>query len=139
MQPAETVPVHQVHPVKSGADITASVVSDVLLWKHKPRTAVTVRVLLPVAGSAAVLGLADLGELARTRPGQDVLHHTPPSAQAVRLAGDAVMGFGAYRHSRALLLLGAALIVAGWSHPAWPRPSSCQMTLKRWEHLPRST
>ena len=39
-----------------------------------------------------MLGLADLGALARTRPGQYVLDHMPPSAQAVRLAGDAVMG-----------------------------------------------
>ena len=92
MQPAEAVLVHQVHPAKTGADITASVVSDVPLWKHKPRIAVAVRVLLPAVGSAAVLGLADLGALARTRPGQYVLDHMPPSAQAVRLAGDAVMG-----------------------------------------------
>jgi hypothetical protein len=126
MQPAEAVLVHQVHPAKTGADITASVVSDVPLWKHKPRIAVAVRVLLPAVGSAAVLGLADLGALARTRPGQYVLDHMPTSAQAVRLAGDAVMGFGAYRHSRALLLLGAALVAAGWSHAAWPRPSRRQ-------------
>ncbi len=118
MQPAEPVLVHQVHPAKIGADTTASAVSDVLLWKHKPRTAVTVRDLLPVAGSAAVLGLADLGALARTRRGQHVTDHMPPSAQGVRLAGDAAMGFGAYRHSRALLLLGAAFVAAGWSHPA---------------------
>jgi hypothetical protein len=123
MPPAEPVRVHQVHPAKIGADITASVVSDVLLWKHKPRTAVAVRVLLPVAGSAAVLVLADLGALARTRRGQYVTDHMPPPAQVVRLAGDAVMGFGAYRHSRALLLLGAALVAAGWSHAAWPQPS----------------
>ena len=123
MPPAEQVRVHQVHPAKIGADITASVVSDVLLWKHKPRTAVAVRVLLPVAGSTAVLVLADLGALARTRRGQYVTDHMPPPAQVVRLAGDAVMGFGAYRHSRALLLLGAALVAAGWSHAAWPQPS----------------
>jgi hypothetical protein len=123
MAPAEAVLVHQVHPAKIGADITASVVSDVLLWKHKPRIAVAVRVLLPAAGSAAVLELADLGALAGTRRGQCVVDHMPPSAQAVRLAGDAVMGFGAYRHSRALLLLGAALVAASWSHAAWPRPS----------------
>jgi hypothetical protein len=124
--PAETVLVRQVHPVKIGADITASAVSDVLLWTHKPRTAATVRVLLPAAGSAAVLGLADLGALAKTRRGQYVTGHMPPSAQAVRLAGDAVTGSGAYRHSRALLLPGAALAAAGWSHPAWPRLPSCR-------------
>jgi hypothetical protein len=128
VQPAKWVLVHQVHPVKIGADITASVVSDVLLWKHKPRTAVAVRVLLPAAGTAAVLGLADLGALARTRRGQYVMDHLPPSAQAVRLAGDAVMGLGAHRHSRPLLLLGATLVAAGWSHPAWPRPPGANDT-----------
>jgi putative transposase len=28
--------------------------------------------------------------------------------------------------SSGLLLLGAALVAVGWSHPAWPQPSSCQ-------------
>jgi hypothetical protein len=42
-----------------------------------------------------------------------MMAHMPPSAQALRLTDDAVMGFGAYRHSRTLLLLGAALIAAG--------------------------
>ena len=57
MQPAEAVLVHHVHPAKIGADITASVVSDVLLCKHKPRIAVAVRVLLPAAGSPRCWGL----------------------------------------------------------------------------------
>jgi hypothetical protein len=44
----------------------------------------------------------------------------PPSAQAIRLAGDALTGVGAHRRSRALLLTGAAVIVAGWSNASWP-------------------
>jgi hypothetical protein len=123
MRLADRVLVHQVHPAKIGADVTASVVSNVLLWKSRPKAAAWVRVLLPVAGSAAVLSLADLDALAKTAPGRYVLTHMPPSAQAVRLAGDAVMGLGARRHSVALLCAGAAVIVAGWSHAAWPRAS----------------
>jgi hypothetical protein len=42
----------------------------------------------------------------------------PPSAQAVRLSGDALMGLGAHRRSFALLLAGAAVIAAGWSNAA---------------------
>jgi hypothetical protein len=49
-----------------------------------------------------------------------VLVHMPPSAQAVRLAGDALMGLGAHRRSAALLIAGAIVIAAGWSHAAWP-------------------
>jgi hypothetical protein len=123
MQLADKVLVHQVHPAKIGADVTASVVSNVLLWKGRRGPAVAVRFLLPAAGSAAVLSLADLDALGRTPQGRYVLAHMPPSAQAVRLAGDALMGFGARRRSVALLLAGVAVIAVGWSHGAWPRIS----------------
>lgn len=113
--------VHQVHPAKLAADITASAISNILLWRGRPKAALAVRVLLPVAGSAAVLGLADLDALAQTRRGQYVLTQMPVSAQVVRLAGDAMMGWGAHRRSAALLAAGAAVIAVGWSHPAWPR------------------
>jgi hypothetical protein len=45
----------------------------------------------------------------------------PPSAQALRLAGDSVMAAGARRHKLTLMLAGAAVIAAGWMHPLWPR------------------
>src|SRR5262245_9099243 len=120
MRPAGRVLVHQVHPAKIGADVTASLVSNVLLWRARPRAAIAVRVLLPLAGSAAVLRFADLDALARTGRGRYVLAHMPPSAQAVRLAGDALMGLGAYRHRYALIIAGGAVVVAGWSHGVWP-------------------
>jgi hypothetical protein len=120
MRMADKAVVHQVHPAKIGADITASVISNALLWKGRPKAAITVRVLLPVAGSLAVLSLADLDPLASTRSGQYVLAHMPPAAQAARLAGDALMGLGAHRRSAALLIVGAIVIAAGWSHAAWP-------------------
>jgi hypothetical protein len=123
MQLADKVLVHQVHPAKIGVDVTASIVSNVLLWKAQPKPALAVRVLLPMAGSAAVLSLADLDASAKTRRGQYVLKHMPPSAQALRLAGDVLMGFGAYRRSPGLLVTGAAVTAAGWSHAAWPRTS----------------
>jgi hypothetical protein len=124
MRLAEGALIHQVHPAKIGADVTASIISNALLWNARPKTAVAVRCLLPVAGSAAVLGLADLDSLSRTRRGRYVLAHMPPSAQAVRLLGDAVMGIGAYRRSSALMLAGAAVVAIGWSHALWPRPWS---------------
>ena len=120
MRPADRVLVHQVHPAKIGADVTASLVSNVLLWRARPRAAIAVRVLLPLAGSAAVLRFADLDALARTGRGKYVLAHMPPSAQAVRLAGDALMGLGACRHRCALIIVGGAVVVAGWSYGVWP-------------------
>jgi hypothetical protein len=52
------------------------------------------------AGSLAVLTLADLDALAQTASGRYMLAHIPPSAQTVRLAGDALMGLGASRRNR---------------------------------------
>ena len=124
MQVAHKVLVHQVHPAKIGADVTASAVSNALLWRGRTKAAIAVRIVLPVAGSIAVLRLADLDALAETTPGRYVLAHMPPLAQGVRLAGDALMGLGARRHSVALLLAGATVIAAGWSHAAWPRTSA---------------
>jgi hypothetical protein len=121
MRLADGAVIHQVHPAKIGADVAAAVVSNALLWRDRPRAALAVRVILPAAGSVAVLALADLDDLARTRRGRYVLAHMPPSAQAVRLAGDALIGLGAYRRSALLVLAGAAVIGVGWSHQLWPR------------------
>jgi hypothetical protein len=121
MRLADKVLVHQVHPLKIGADVMAAVVSNILLWKARPKTALAVRIVLPVAGSLVGFGIADLDALVSTGQGAYALQHMPNSAQAVRLAGDAVMGWGAHRRNAALLLAGAAVIVAGWSHAAWPR------------------
>ena len=123
MRLADGAVIHQVHPAKIGADVAASLVSNLLLWQERPTAAVAVRVIVPIAGSAAVLSLADLDGLSRTRRGRYVLAHMPPSAQAVRLAGDALMGLGAYRRNALLLIAGATMIGAGWSHGLWPQPA----------------
>jgi hypothetical protein len=121
MRLADGAVIHQVHPAKIGTDVAAAVVSNLLLWHDRPTAAMAVRLILPVAGSAAVLGLADLDGLSRTRRGRYVMAHMPPAAQAVRLAGDAMMGLGAYRRSVMLVLAGAGMIGVGWSHALWPQ------------------
>src|SRR6266705_5764881 len=112
MRLADGAAIHQVHAAKVGADVSAAVISNVLLWHERPVAAVTVRLLVPVGASGAVLAFADLDRLSRTRRGRYVLAHMPPSAQALRLAGDALMGLGAHRRSRPLLLMGAVAVIA---------------------------
>src|SRR5262245_64695465 len=121
MRLADGAAIHQVHAAKIGTDVAAAVVSNLLLWRDRPTAAMAVRVILPVAGSAAVLGLADLDGLSRTRRGRYVMAHMPPSAQAVRLAGDAMMGFGPHRRNAMRLVAGAARTGGGWAHALWPR------------------
>jgi hypothetical protein len=116
----EAVLLHQVHPVKLAADISASVISNALLWQHRLLPGLLVRYLLPIAGSALVLSTTDMTTLRGTAAGQYVLAHMPPAAQAIRLAGDVVMLIGAWRRSPTVLLAGAAIIIAGWSHGLLP-------------------
>jgi hypothetical protein len=108
--------IHQVHPVKLGFDISASVISNVLLWQHKLRVGLLSRYLLPVIGSALVIRFADLDRLRYTARGRYVLEHMPPASTAMRLGGDTLMAIGAWRRKPSLMLAGALLVAAGWSH-----------------------
>jgi hypothetical protein len=90
----------------------------------RPKAALTVRIVLPAGGPLAVFTPADLDAPARTAPGRYTLAHTPPPAQVVRPAGDALTGHRARRRNRALLLAGPAVTAASWSHAAWPRTST---------------
>jgi hypothetical protein len=112
----DAILVHQVHPVKLAFDISASVVSNVLLWQHRLGAGLVSRYLLPVMGSALVLGFADLKELRDTPRGKYVLQHMPPASTALRLGGDTLMAIGAWRRKPSWLLAGAVIVAAGWSH-----------------------
>jgi hypothetical protein len=59
-------------------DITASVISNWLLWRHRLGPGLAVRYLSPPIGSALVLRYADLDTLARSAAGRYVLEHIPP-------------------------------------------------------------
>jgi hypothetical protein len=118
----QAVLLHQVHPVKLGFDITASVVSNFLLWRHRRGAGILTRYLLPVVGSALVLRYGDVASLEETPRGRYVLEHMPPGATALRLAGDTVMAVGALRRRPSWMLAGTLLVVAGWSHGLFFEP-----------------
>jgi hypothetical protein len=120
----DAILVHQVHPVKLAFDISASVASNVLLLQHRLGAGLVSRYLLPVMGSALVLGFADLDKLRDTRRGRYVLQHMPPASTALRLGGDTLMAVGAWRRKPSWLLAGALTVVAGWSHGVFFDPIS---------------
>jgi hypothetical protein len=62
----DRVLLHQVHPVKLAADISASLISNTLLWRHRPVAGIVTRYALPVVGSAVVLSFADVERLRGT-------------------------------------------------------------------------
>ena len=120
----EAILVHQVHPLKLAFDITASVVSNVLLWKHRLASGLVSRYVLPVIGSALVLRFADLDRLEGTGRARYVLEHMPPASAAVRLGGDTLMAVGAWRRKPLWMVAGTLLVVAGWSHGVFFEPLS---------------
>ena len=122
----EIVLLHQVHPVKLACDISASTVSNALLWNHRLAAGLAVRLGLSVVGSVLVIGSGDAGRMRDTAAGRYVVANMPPAAVAIRLAGDAVMAVGAWQHSWRTLTLGAATIAVGWSHGLWGATSTVE-------------
>ena len=120
----EAVLVHQVHSVKLAFDVSASVISNALLWRHRLGIGLASRYLLPVIGSALVLSFADLEPLRETGRGQYVLQHMPPASTALRLGGDTLMAVGAWRRKPSWIFAGVVLVAVGWSHGLFFEPIS---------------
>jgi hypothetical protein len=106
---------HQVHSAKLAADASSSLISTVLLWRRHGLAGLVFRYVPPLVVSAALLRFADL-DVRRDRPsGRYVVAHMPPAAQAIRLAGDTMMAFGAWRRRPAIVAVGVVVIAIGWS------------------------
>jgi hypothetical protein len=60
---------HQVHPAKLATDISAELVSGVLLWRQQPAWGLAVHFLPPIVASAVVLHWVDV-EALRNHPGR---------------------------------------------------------------------
>jgi hypothetical protein len=118
----ETILIHQVHPLKLGFDIAASIVSNFLLWKHRLGGALVARYLPPVIGSTLVIRFGDMYTLRRTARARYVLEHMTPATTSIRLAGDVVMGVGSWRRKPSWIVAGALIVAAGWSHGLFFEP-----------------
>jgi hypothetical protein len=108
---------HQVHAAKLGTDITAGIVSTVLMWRRRIVPALVIAHVPAVTASVLVMR-RDLSGLRDTRRGQYVLAHMPPAAQAVRLLGQIVAWWAAYRHRPGGIVVGAVIVVSGWAFGA---------------------
>ena len=105
---------HQVHPAKLATDISASIVSSIYFWKRRPIEGIVTALVPPIIASSLVMR-TDLSWLENTTPGQYVLSHMPPAAQAVRLSGAAIMAYGSWQRRPGIVVLGLLVVVAVWS------------------------
>src|SRR4029077_16530981 len=113
-----------VHPVKLAFDISASLVSNALLWQHRLAAGLASRYMLPLGGSALALCFGDTARPRHTARGKYVIHHMPPASTALRLGGDTLMAVGAWRRKPSWIVAGTLLVVAGWSHGVFFEPIS---------------
>jgi hypothetical protein len=111
----EDLVLHQIHWTKLAADGAAEIVSLPLIWTGRRTLGLVVHFLAPAIASAVLL-CADTSRLRSTRRGRYVLKHMPPTAQAVRFAGDAVVTVGAWQRNSLLIAAGVLIVIAGWSH-----------------------
>jgi hypothetical protein len=116
MDRAERALYHQIHPAKLAADLTAEVASTVLLWRHRLVAGLLVRLVPALVASAVLMRRTDdLERLRSSAAGRYVHDHMTPQAQAVRAIGDLLTAIGAWRRRPAIIVLGWAVVAAGWS------------------------
>jgi hypothetical protein len=101
--------------MKLAFDVSASVVSTVLLWQHRLGLGVALHYGLPLVGSYVLLRWADAARFRRTPRRRDALAHMPPAAQTVQLAEDAVMAYGSWRQRPGVTAVGLGIVATGWS------------------------
>ena len=111
---ADKVLYHQIHPLKLGTDIIASLVSLYFFWQHKLFTGLILHLVPPIIASFAVIYAFDLEPQRQSALGQYVKRTMTHGIEAIRLIGDIVMVLGAWFHSVPLIGVGLAIVVAGW-------------------------
>jgi hypothetical protein len=112
----EKILFHQIHPAKLATDIAAAVVSLYFLWQHELAVGLATHIIPPPVGSAAVIRFADLEPYKTSRIGAYLARYMTPTAQAARLAGDLITVVAAWYHSPADIVVGLAIILAGWTY-----------------------
>jgi HAMP domain-containing protein len=116
MDRAERVLYHQIHPAKLATDLTAEVASTVLLWRHRIVAGLLVRLVPALVASAVLMRRTeDLERLRDSAAGRYVHDHMTPQAEGVRALGDVLTAIGAWRRRPFIIVLGWAVIAAGWS------------------------
>jgi hypothetical protein len=111
---------NQIHLLKLSTDILAAVVSLYLFWMHEPLPALLLHFLPPIIASWLLIRYVDLEPQKASALGHYVEKNMTRLIEGVRLFGDLVMIFGAWKHDVLLLLLGLAVIVGAWCNGLLP-------------------
>jgi hypothetical protein len=111
---ADKVLYHQIHPLKLGTDILASLVSLYFFWQHRLLIGLLLHLAPPIIASLVVIHTVDLEPQRQSAFGQYVKRMMTRKIEAIRLSGDIVMILGAWFRSLPLIGAGLAIVIAGW-------------------------
>jgi hypothetical protein len=111
---------NQIHPLKLSTDILAAAVSLYLFWVHQPLPALVLHFVPPLAASWLIIRYVDLEPQKDSALGHYVAANMTRTIEAVRLFGDLVMIFGAWRNDPKLIALGLLVIVGAWCNGLLP-------------------
>ncbi len=114
MTPREKQLYHQIHPLKLGADISASIVSTYFFWVHNVWWGIITFWAPPIIVSALMLNLMDFSRIKASAAGRYVQRTMTPAMQALRLAGTIPMVFGAWFHQPLAIGFGVLMVLFGW-------------------------
>jgi hypothetical protein len=117
----ERVVYQQAHPLKLFVDISAGAGALALFWAQAWGPALALGMTAPALASVLVLRFADLERVSRSRLGARARKAMRGPMQVLRLVGFGLTGYGAWYHLGMVLVVGLALIVAGWTG-ATPSP-----------------
>ena len=113
---------HQIHPAKVATDVTAEILSLILLWQHFLVYGLIVHFVPCIVASLLLVLFADLERIKISTLGAYVRNFMTPPIEALRLFGDILMVIGAWYHIPVLIGLALALILGCWCNGLiWPR------------------
>jgi hypothetical protein len=114
---------NQIHPLKLSTDILAAVISLYLFWVHQAIPAVVLHFVPPLIVTWLLIRYADLEPLKASSFGRYVAANMTRTIEAVRLFGDLVMIFGAWRQDPVMLAAGLLVVVGAWCNGLIPSKS----------------
>jgi hypothetical protein len=124
MDLGEKVLYHQILPAKLAVDLSGSLVSTYLMWRHKFVAALLSAFVPATIASALVIRYADLEKLRRSPLGRYMRRYMNRRVEAWRFFGQVVIWVGAWHRVGKLVPLGWAIVVAAWASGLWREPTN---------------
>ncbi len=115
---------HQIHPAKLAADLSGSLVSTYLMWRHKFVAALLSAFVPATIASALVIRYADLEKRKRSPLGRYMRRYMNRRVEAWRFFGQVVIWVGAWYRVGKLVPIGWAIVFAAWASGIWRKPTN---------------